>query len=89
MNGELDFSQSLRERVALLQGTPVTVLDQVKSSITFTPGARALCKALKTLGYKLAVLSGGFMPLAEYVKAELGLDYAYANNVLLPPPPPY
>jgi len=83
MNGELDFSQSLRERVALLKGTPVTVLDQVKSSITFTPGARTVCKALKTLGYKLAVLSGGFMPLAEYVKGELGLDYAFANNLVV------
>lgn len=81
MNGELDFTESLRQRVALLEGTPVTVFESLKPSITFTPGARELTKALKTLGYKMAVLSGGFMPLADYVKEELGLDYAYANMV--------
>ena len=90
MNGELDFTQSLRERVALLQGVPSDVFDKLKSVITFTPGARDLCKALKNLGYKLAVLSGGFIPLANYVKDELGLDYAYANQVcFFTPPPPF
>ena len=86
MNGEIDFTESLKARVALLKGVPATVFEDLKSVITFTPGARELCKALKTLGYKLAVLSGGFQPLADYVKAELGLDYAFANNV--PPPSP-
>lgn len=81
MSGNLDFKESLRRRVALLQGTPVKVLDQVRQKINFTPGARQLTKILKLLGYKMAVVSGGFMPLALYVKAELGLDYAFANQV--------
>ena len=86
MNGELDFEQSLRERVKLLKGTPATVFEDLKSVITFTPGARELCKVLKSLGFKMAVLSGGFIPLALYVKSELGLDYAYANQVTPPGP---
>ncbi|KAI5801404.1 HAD-like domain-containing protein [Peziza echinospora] len=85
MNGELDFTASLKARVALLKGVPATVFEDLKSVITFTPGARELCKALKALGFKLAVLSGGFIPLATHVKAELGLDYAYANQLVLNP----
>lgn len=81
MNGEIDFTESLRQRVALLEGVPSDVFEKLKSVITFTPGARELTRALKTLGFKLAVLSGGFMPLANYVKEELGLDYAHANTV--------
>ena len=49
---------------------------KVRQRLTFTPGARELCRALKKLGCTLAVISGGFMPLASYVKSELGLDYA-------------
>jgi len=109
MNGEIDFKESLRRRVALLKGTPVGVLDTVRDGLQFTKGAHALCKALKKIGFKLAVISGklvtiwlarcgscietkgsfnnlftklgGFMPLAQYVKQELGLDYAFANQV--------
>ncbi|OZJ01716.1 hypothetical protein BZG36_05312 [Bifiguratus adelaidae] len=81
MNGEIDFKESLKRRVALLEGTSVAVLERVRERITFTPGARELCKALKKLGYKLAVISGGFLPLANYVKYELGLDYAFANQL--------
>jgi phosphoserine phosphatase SerB len=81
MNGEIDFKESLRRRVALLKGTPVSVLEDIKKVLTFTEGAHFLCKSLKRLGYKLAVISGGFMPLATYVKHELGLDYAFANQL--------
>jgi phosphoserine phosphatase SerB len=81
MNGEIDFKESLRRRVALLKGTPVSVLDDIKKILTFTEGAHFLCRSLKRLGYKLAVISGGFMPLATYVKHELGLDYAFANQL--------
>jgi phosphoserine phosphatase len=81
MNGELDFSASLKARVSLLKGVPATVFDQLKPHITITPGARDLCRALKKLGFKLAVLSGGFQPLADWLKAELGLDYAFANHL--------
>ncbi|RPA97449.1 phosphoserine phosphatase serb [Choiromyces venosus 120613-1] len=83
MNGEIDFTESLRQRVTLLKGVPSTVFQELKSVITFTPGARELCRVLKTLGYKLAVLSGGFIPLAEYVKEQLDFDYAHANNLVV------
>ncbi|KNE59998.1 phosphoserine phosphatase SerB [Allomyces macrogynus ATCC 38327] len=85
MRGEIAFAESLRRRVALLKGTPATVLDAVRATITFNPGARELCRCLKKLGYKLAVISGGFIPLANYVKAELGLDYAFANQLRVGP----
>ncbi|CAG8729387.1 15574_t:CDS:2, partial [Funneliformis caledonium] len=81
MNGEIDFKESLKRRVSLLKGTPVKVLNTVQESLTFTEGARFLCKALKKIGFKLAVISGGFIPLAKYVKNELGLDYAFANQL--------
>lgn len=81
MNGELDFSASLKARVSLLKGVPADVFEKLKSIITISPGARELCRGLKALGYKLAVLSGGFQPLAEWLAGELGLDYAFANHV--------
>ncbi|KAL1963772.1 hypothetical protein VTN77DRAFT_7838 [Rasamsonia byssochlamydoides] len=81
MNGELDFSASLKARVSLLKGVPADVFEKLKSIITISPGARELCRALKALGYKLAVLSGGFQPLAEWLAGELGLDYAFANHL--------
>lgn len=80
MNGELDFKQSLSERVALLKGIhSQTLWDDLKPQLSFTPGVRELCKFMKSKGCKLAVCSGGFLPLAEYVKEELRLDYAFAN----------
>ncbi|RKP07876.1 HAD-like domain-containing protein [Thamnocephalis sphaerospora] len=85
MNGEIDFNESLRRRVALLKGTPVSVLAEVRDRLTFTEGAHFLCRALKRLGFKLAVISGGFMPLATYVKNELNLDYAFANQLKTSP----
>ena len=86
MNGTLDFTASLRARCALLAGCPTSVFSHLRASgaITITPGARELCAALKEAGFKLAVLSGGFMPMAEWVRDELGLDYAFANDVRLP-----
>lgn len=81
MNGELDFTASLKERVSLLKGVPADVFDKLKTIVTISPGARELCKAFKALGYKLAVLSGGFQPLADWLAKELGIDYAYANHV--------
>ncbi|KAJ3366855.1 hypothetical protein HDU91_001708 [Kappamyces sp. JEL0680] len=81
MRGEIDFNESLRQRVKLLSGQPSSIVDVVRDRIQLTPGALELCTALKKLGYKLAVLSGGFMPLALHVKALLGLDYAFANTL--------
>lgn len=82
MNGELDFNASLRERVLLLKGIDATTIwDELKDKIQITKGARQLCKFLKQNGVTMAVCSGGFIPLAEYVKEQLGLDYAYANQL--------
>jgi phosphoserine phosphatase len=81
MNGELDFTASLKARVSLLKGVPADVFDKLQNIVTISPGARELCKALKALGYKMAVLSGGFQPLADWLAKELGIDYAFANHV--------
>lgn len=82
MNGELDFNDSLRERVLLLKGIDAsTIWKELKVKIKITEGARGLCKALKSLGVVTGVCSGGFIQLATFIKEELGLDYAYANNL--------
>jgi phosphoserine phosphatase len=67
---------------------PADIFERLKLIIKFTPGAVELCRALKRLGCKLAVLSGGFTPLVEWLATQLGIDYAFANNVrnnLFPP----
>jgi phosphoserine phosphatase len=81
MNGELDFTSSLRARVALLRGTPSTIFDDLKHVISLSPGAADLVKALKKLGYRTAVLSGGFKPLTPWLAQLLDLDYAHANTL--------
>lgn len=81
MNGELDFPAALRERVALLQGLSFAALEEVYRNIPFTPGAKTLIRVLKRLGFKTAVISGGFSYFADRIKEDLGLDYAYANEL--------
>lgn len=82
MNGELDFNESLRERVLLLKGIDASTLwDELKEKLQITNGAIELCKALKKLGVVMAVCSGGFIPLASHIKEQLGLGYAYANTL--------
>lgn len=82
MNGELDFNDSLRERVLLLKGIDATTLwDELKLKLNITNGAKELCRALTKLGVVMAVCSGGFIPLASFIKEQLGLNYAYANNL--------
>jgi phosphoserine phosphatase len=81
MNGELDFQGSLRERVALLKGLKATALQEVYSNIPLTPGARNLVRILKRLGFRTAVISGGFKFFTDRLKEDLGLDYAYANQL--------
>jgi phosphoserine phosphatase len=83
MNGELDFTASLRERCALLKGVPATVFEEIKQLITLTNGAADLIKALKRLGYKTAVLSGGFTPVTSWQARQLGLDYDFANHLVV------
>lgn len=79
MRGELDFQASFRERMALLKGLPVTVLEEIGASLRLTEGAETLISQLRRLGYKTAILSGGFSYFAEQLQARLGIDYVYAN----------
>ncbi|MBI1823762.1 MAG: phosphoserine phosphatase SerB [Nitrospirae bacterium] len=81
MNGELNFKEALRERVRLLKGLPEETLQKVYSRIPFTPGARELIRILQKMGYKTAVLSGGFSYFTDRLKKELNLDYAYSNQL--------
>ena len=81
MNGELDFDGSLRARVALLQGMPAAALEEVYRNIPLTPGARTLITVLKRLGFRTAVISGGFRFFTDRLKDDLGLDYAFANQL--------
>ncbi len=79
MAGELDFEQSLRARVALLEGLPASALDRVRSRITLTPGARTLCRTLTRLGYRIALVSGGFTDIIAPIAADLGVTDVRAN----------
>jgi phosphoserine phosphatase len=81
MNGELDFSASLAARVALLKGLKEEALLQVYKNIPFTAGARNLVRILKRLGFRTAVISGGFQFFTDRLKDDLGLDYAFANQL--------
>ena len=81
MNGEIDFATSLRERVVMLRGVRADVWEELKRSVTIASGARELILKLKGAGVVTGVISGGFMPMAEWLKEELGLDYAFANHV--------
>jgi phosphoserine phosphatase len=83
MNGELDFEASLRARCKLLKGVPSSVWETLKVCITLNEGVPELITALKRLGFKTAVLSGGFTPLAGWMAQKLGLDYAFANHLVV------
>jgi phosphoserine phosphatase len=82
MNGELDFNDSLRERVLLLKGIDSTTLwTELQEKIEITKGVRELTTALNKLGVITGVLSGGFIPLAQHIQKTLNLNYAYANTL--------
>jgi len=83
MRGEItDFKDSLRRRLALLKGVPVSALEAVlKERLQFNPGARTLCAALKAAGLKLVLVSGGFTFFTRFVAAELGMDYVRSNEL--------
>lgn len=83
MLGELEFEGSFRERVALLKGLPATLFQDLQSVLDVTKGVPQLIKALKRLGVKTAVLSGGFQPLTSWLASQLGIDYAHANQVVI------
>jgi phosphoserine phosphatase len=81
MRGELDFADSLRERVAALEGLPESVLDDVYAAIELAPGARTLVRTLKRLGFRFAIVSGGFSHITDRLAADLGIDYAASNTL--------
>lgn len=81
MAGELDFEQSLRARVALLEGLEWEKVVSLADRLPITEGADELLRVLRRLGYRTAVISGGFTFAADRLKAELGLDYAHANEL--------
>jgi phosphoserine phosphatase len=81
MRGELDFAESLHARVALLAGLPVEVIDRARDEIRLTPGARTLCRTLRRLGYRIALVSGGFTEVIAPLAAELDVDAVRANGL--------
>jgi len=81
MEGKLDYKRALIERVKLLKGLPVEVLEKIYNQIELTEGAKELIQALKRSGYKIALVSGGFTYFTEKLKKELGLDYAFGNEL--------
>ncbi|MCW4035537.1 MAG: phosphoserine phosphatase SerB [Candidatus Bathyarchaeota archaeon] len=83
MNGEIEFKQALKERVMLLKGLPVSVLDSIVDNLDVTPGAEELITSLKALGYKIALISGGFTQFVDKIQEKLGIDYVYANKLVI------
>lgn len=81
MCGELDFTQSFQARVALLQGLDASVLERVAQRLPITEGAEKLVATLKSLGYRTAILSGGFTYFGRYLQDKLGIDEVHANEL--------
>jgi phosphoserine phosphatase len=81
MRGELDFAESLRQRVATLAGLPAEVLDEVAEQLELTPGARTTLRTLRRLGFHCGVVSGGFRQIIEPLAHELMLDFVAANEL--------
>ena len=81
MAGELDFEQSLRARVALLAGVSASALDEVYDEVAFSPGARTMVRTLRRLGYRFAIVSGGFSQITDRIAADLGIHFARANEL--------
>jgi phosphoserine phosphatase len=81
MSGELDFAESLRERVGMLAGLDAAALDSVYQALQLAPGARTLVRTLKRLGYRFAVVSGGFSQVTDRIAADLDIDYSQANEL--------
>lgn len=81
MRGELDFAESLRSRVALLAGVPESALEEVYQRIVVNPGARTMVRTLRRLGYRFAIVSGGFTQITDRLAADLGIHYARANTL--------
>ncbi|MGA8847594.1 MAG: phosphoserine phosphatase SerB [Nocardioides sp.] len=81
MRGEIDFEESLRRRVRLLAGLDETVLDRVYADIVVAPGARTMVRTLRRLGYRFAIVSGGFTQITDRLAADLGIHFSRANEL--------
>jgi phosphoserine phosphatase len=81
MRGEIEFQESFRRRVALLQGLPEHKIRELLGTISLVEGAEQLINTLKKLGYKTAILSGGFTFFAQHLQARFGIDYVFANDL--------
>lgn len=81
MNGEIDFTESLHQRVAQLKGLKEEKMQEILQNLPLTPGVEKFVKTVKNFGYKVAVISGGFLYFANSLKDKLGLDYAFANDL--------
>ncbi|AMG31134.1 phosphoserine phosphatase SerB [Grimontia hollisae] len=83
MRGELDFEESLRQRVATLKGTDVSVLEQVRDTLPYMPGMKPLTASLQARGWKVAIASGGFTWFSDKLKQDLSLTYAESNQLVI------
>ena len=81
MRGDLDYADALEQRVALLQGTPVSAVDRVITQMVLTPGAKSFVLSPRRLGYRIAIISGGFTHFTDHLATQLDLDHAYANRL--------
>ena len=81
MRGEIDFKESFTERVKLLKGLDAHVMQDIAEKLPITEGADRLMSVLKTCGYKIAILRGGFTYFGEYLQRRYGIDYVYANEL--------
>ena len=85
MRGEIDFKESFKRRVALLKGLDVSEMRDIAEHLPMTEGVDRLMSVLKTCGYKIAILSGGFTFFGEYLQHRYGIDYVYANDLEIGP----
>ncbi len=81
MRGDIDFNESFKQRVSLLKGLDVSVMEDIAQNLPITDGAERLISTLKSFGFKTAILSGGFTYFGNYLKQKLGVDYVYANEL--------
>lgn len=81
MRGEIDFTESFKQRVALLKGLDVSVMQEIADNLPMTEGVERLMKVLKLVGFKIAILSGGFTFFGNYLKKKFDIDYVYANEL--------
>lgn len=81
MNGEMDFNESLIQRVSQLKGLKVSQMEEILANLPYTQGVETFINTVKDLGYKVALISGGFTFFADALKEKLGLDYAFANEL--------